>query len=485
MFQKISFSWERFPALFIAASLISGGMLSLGLVFPLLFALTHKKRSFKIGYLALSIFTAALFLLFKPVKPSETKSLIKGYLKPIKIKQIEGRLYLLAHLPYLLNDKGEEFSNITCFLSLSKYKRPKLHHHFIVSGVLKKSSMGYFLAAKSWKAVPYSFSLTEKRFALQEKATSLIKQNTRSKDSENYFTSLVTGNISDKFLKERFLSAGILHCLAISGFHFSWIIFLLSIPLNLLLPKKHSIITLLCLALCYFLFIGSSLSVSRSYIAITIYLLTLLFSHVSLPLNALGVAAIASIVLDPYSIFELSFSLSFLATFTILTLFPLAERLTCKVSPKRIKETLLLMPLSHKVPYYLLRFSLLSFFVSLLINLALLPLFISNFPFFSLWGLFFNIFFPVSMIPTLLLLLAAFILHPLFGSSLIWRLNEILTLPFLEMILYGKGSSYLLVKLTPINNHLLCLLGFGFIFFALQREHSHFEELLVDEMVLT
>ena len=189
-------------------------------------------------------------------------------------------------------------------------------------------------------------------------------------------------------MKQRFLSCGLLHTLAISGFHFSWMIFLLSIPLCLLLPKRVALVTLLFLGWCYFLFIGPSSSISRAWIAVSIYLLTILFSHVPLSLNALGASGIISIALNPYCVYTLSFSLSYLATFSVISLNGLSKTLTNYLSPKRRKIVLDNFPFVDRCVYRLLRIFLLSFFISSLVQITLLPIFFLSFPFFFCLGYF-------------------------------------------------------------------------------------------------
>ncbi len=475
-----SFSWEKFPALFLFASLLSGALCSIGIVYPVLFAFTHKKRSFIIGYIFLSLFTSLLFIANKN-NSLGSKELVTAYITPKNLKKSNGKLYLSAHIPYLKTDSLKELENISCIIPLEKKDRPVFNQDFIVKGTLKASSFGYFLQPKVWEKVPSTYSLTEKRYGWKKSAKELIKRKTSDQDVRAYFTALVTSNISDAFLKERFKAAGVLHTLAISGFHFSWIIFIFSIPLSLLFPKKWSLLLLLVCAWGYFFFLGPSASISRAFLAISIYLISILISAVPLPLNALGFAGILSMLIDPYSIFDIAFSLSYLATFAILTLHSLIASLTNTLCPKRCPKTLLLMPFFHKIAYFILRTLLLGGILSTCIQIILLPIFFIYFPFLPLWGFFYNIYFPLSMIPTLILLLLSFIFPSL------WRINEIYSKPFLESVLYGNGFAFLLVKLPYIHPQILSLATCLLIFFCLRQEQKHTEKrlLLQDEFILT
>ena len=480
------FSWERFPALFIFASLLSGAMLFHGQIFPLFFAFTHKERSFKIGYLLLAAFTALLFYFDFEEMPSLQNVFVKAYIEPIAITKSENKKYLLGYIPYLKTENGEKYSKLHCMVPLDCKSEEEINSSFIVDGIIKSSNSGYFLKAKKWEGVKNSFSFAGARFNLKKRAESIIKKNVIDKDVSAYFCALTTGNVSDPFIKQRFLTCGMLHTLAISGFHFSWVIFLFSLPLCLVLKKKHAVIILLALAWGYYAFIGPSSSISRSWIAVSVYLLTILFSKISLPLNALGLAGVCSIILDPYSLYNLSFSLSFLATFCLLTTHCYLFSLTNKVCEKRSKKILKKMALLDKCGYCLLRMFLSAFFLTSAIEIILFPIFVLYFPFAPLLGLFYNIFFPLSMVPTMLLLILAFLFHPFSFSPFLWKLNELYSKPFLETILYGSGISPLFIKLPKIPNFILCLFSCLCIYFCLQREKLAHEEYLInlDEFLL-
>ena len=380
----------------------------------------------------------------------------------------------------LINEAGEEFENVKLFLSLPKRERPNFHFSYVVSGSLKKSSYGYFLHSKSWKKLHFSPSLVEARFALHERAKKLLRARIQDSDVQNYFIALVTGNIPCDFLRARFIDAGLIHILAISGFHFSWIIFLLSIPISLLFQRKNALICLLLFALLYFLFAGGSTAISRAFIATSVYLLSILFSRVTLPLNSLGLAGICSILIDPYSLFEISFALSFLATFAILTLYPLAKRASSFVYPKEEGS----LPVWRRAIFLTNQFCILSSFVSLLIWISILPVSFFFFPFVPLFGLFYNLFFPITMMPTLILLIFAFFFEIFGPATWLWKAAEVVSLPFLEMVLYGKGHLFLLLKSPACSPHLLSLSAVFLFFVCLKSDAlSHEEYLLVQDEV--
>ena len=468
-FSRPLISWERFPALFLFGSLLCGALSSMGVFLPMLLAFTHKKRSFIVGSVLLSLFTSLLFLQdTKKLPPSKER--IKGYLIPKHLKEIDGKLYLLAHLPFLKTFSEKEYTGLYCLIPLSKQERPNFNQHFIIEGMLKPSSSGNVLQPFSWKAVPYTFSFIENRFILKERCKKFIDNHVKDLEVREYFKSLVTGEISDPFLKEKFKGAGLLHTLAISGFHFSWIIFILSIPLSLFFPKKISLLFLLLCAWLYFFFLGGSASVSRSFLAVTLYLISILLSSNPLPLNALGLSGIVSIVIDPYSLFSISFSLSYLATFVILSLNPWINDLSTIFCLKRCSKKQRLMPLSHKIPYLLLRMFSVGGLYSMALQITLLPIFLYCFPFLPLWGSFYNLFFPLSMIPTLILLIFSFAFPPL------WKLNEFFSKPFLETVLYGNGAFPLLLKVFHPSMNVVSVMITFILIFSLKKEEEFFNK---------
>ncbi|MCH9812114.1 ComEC/Rec2 family competence protein [bacterium] len=478
MNEKYTFSWERFPALFILASLIAGALLSKGIFFPLLLACTHKKKHFIAASLCLSLFTGTLFHLAKKSSPESSE--VVALLHPSSLKKKRGRLSLTASVPYLINKEGKEFERLKVYLPLSSKNTPDLNYEYIVTGPLKKSPYGYFLRPKTWKKGNYAPSLIQTRFSLHERAKKTIKKRVQDSDVQNYFIALVTGNIPSDFLRAKFMECGLIHILAISGFHFSWIIFLLSVPISLVCSRKTSLLCLLLFAWIYFLFAGSSTSISRAWIATTIYLLSILFSRVSLPLNALGLAGICSILIDPYSIFQISFALSFLATFAVLTLYPLAKVATHYFYPKEEGH----LPLWRRSIFSFNQFCILSFFITLFIQAAILPISLFFFPFIPLFGLYYNLFFPISMMPTLILLILSFLTEALMPATYLWRAAEAITKPFLEMVLYGKGPLFLLLKSPPLSPHILALSTLFILFLCLKSDaYSHEKYLLKQDGV--
>ncbi len=128
-------------------------------------------------------------------------------------------------------------------------------------------------------------------------------------------------------LKSDFTDAGVNHVLAVSGLHvgfisigFWWFLRKLGCP-----PRVTAVVGMVVIAF-FILVTGSRPSVIRAGIMAMVAFLALLVQREKDPLNLLGLAAFLCLVYNPFSLFDLGFQLSFLATLGILTGAPLLEK---------------------------------------------------------------------------------------------------------------------------------------------------------------
>lgn len=168
-------------------------------------------------------------------------------------------------------------------------------------------------------------------------ATKTIEQ-VRSPQVRVLLYALFLGDRSqlDDSTKEAFRRAGIFHLLALSGLHVgilatSLMLLFLYIPC----PRPIKIGVTILLLWAYLLFVGALPSLFRAVIMATFILLATLWERRSLPLNALGIAGIAWLVISPYSLFTPGFQLSFVATFSIITLYPFVRD---HFTPNKIRQ---------------------------------------------------------------------------------------------------------------------------------------------------
>jgi len=130
-------------------------------------------------------------------------------------------------------------------------------------------------------------------------------------------------------IREIFSGLGIAHIFAISGLHvgaiavgfyflFKWVLkrseYLL---LTFQMPRIAAILTIVPVFI-YTALAGFSISAVRAFIMVTIYLLSIVIGKDDFKLNTLFIAGLIILLINPNSVFELSFQLSFLSVFGII-----------------------------------------------------------------------------------------------------------------------------------------------------------------------
>ncbi len=157
-----------------------------------------------------------------------------------------------------------------------------------------------------------------------------VRSNTKYPQSE-IISALTVGDKSNipTRVRESFSGLGISHIFAISGLHvgaiavafyllFKWLLKRSEyILLKFQMPRVAAILTILPV-FTYTALAGFSTSALRAFIMITIYLLSIVLGKDDLKLNTLFIAALIILLINPNSLFELSFQLSFLSVFGIL-----------------------------------------------------------------------------------------------------------------------------------------------------------------------
>jgi len=212
------------------------------------------------------------------------------------------------------------------------------------------------------------------------------------KKIEEYFPSSSPGSVSsqgavlealllgergrmDPSISTALQKAGLYHLFAISGAHIALISFLLFSIFKLLrFSSRLSYLLLMTFLLFYAFLVEGRPSVMRATIMSLAFLLgKLIWRDVSL-LNTISLSAFFLLLLNPFSLFDLGFQLTFAATLTIILFFPLIIKLLPKL-PMRISE---IMALSLTAQLGVMPFVAWSFnritFSSLVLNYAALPL---------------------------------------------------------------------------------------------------------------
>ena len=129
-----------------------------------------------------------------------------------------------------------------------------------------------------------------------------------------------------KELKDVYAVTGASHVLALSGLHLGIIYTLLSL---LVVGRRWQMISQVLIVLCIWAFVflvGMSTSVVRSATMLTVYALLSLGHRDKMTVNTLAFTAIVMLMVNPLSLYDVGFQMSFMAVFAILVLTPLMMR---------------------------------------------------------------------------------------------------------------------------------------------------------------
>jgi len=158
---------------------------------------------------------------------------------------------------------------------------------------------------------------------------------TKNKDAAGILRALVTGqrDTLGNDVRESFQGAGLAHLLAISGLHVGYIalfIFLIArfvagrwtrLLLRVPVQKIAAAFTLPCLW-GFILMVGAPISAVRAGIMLSVYLVGILLSRRQNLVVTLAIAALIIVAIDPLSVFEISFQLSFVSVLAIILIAP-------------------------------------------------------------------------------------------------------------------------------------------------------------------
>lgn len=246
----------------------------------------------------------------------------------------------------------------------------------------------------SIERIDKSFSLAKWRYESKRAVVKAVHALFRHERAACFMSGLLTGELEDLQMRLEFTELGLMHLLAISGFHFGVLVFLIHSVIGRFLPRKIECAFLMGLMTFYALFIGSSPSLFRAWIFMMVYLGGEFLEKRPCALNTLGVALLMSLLADPFSALTVGFQLSFMATAGLLLLMRPIEKALRYLLPKPT-----LYEISHQ--HFLIQtgYLLTAFFreiaaLTLSVNIALLPLLLYHFHVFYPIGLLFNLFFP-------------------------------------------------------------------------------------------
>lgn len=292
-----------------------------------------------------------------------------------------------------------------------------------------------------------------------------------------FLSGLIIGEFDDPHLRKDFGRFGLLHILAISGFHFSIFAKLLSSLFRCFFKPYFSSLAIISLLSAYFFFLGWGPSVVRAWMTILLFFGAYLKERSSTSLNSLGIALLFSIIIDPLLLENLGFQFSFLATASILLGFEPALAFIHRWSPKRPLEEVLTWPLFDRLAYLFLGYIKNSLAISLATTLIALPMSLYYFQTFPLLSLIYNLFFPFLVSISMTLLLIGFIFTPFpWISSGIHMLNDYFT-SFILNLTYDVPDNFNFFINSPSFSPILLIIFNIFLFITLIYCHKSNDEI--------
>ena len=159
----------------------------------------------------------------------------------------------------------------------------------------------------------------------------LLKEETRwnvDEEAQGVIAAMTLGDKSllDKDVKNTYRKVGVAHILALSGLHLTIIYAVITMALgwwrSLMLKQVITILSIWAFAFM----VGLSPSVVRSSVMISIYALLSLGYREKMSVNTLAFTAIIMLVVNPRSLYDVGFQLSFAAVLAILVLNPLFSK---------------------------------------------------------------------------------------------------------------------------------------------------------------
>ena len=340
--------------------------------------------------------------------------------------------------------------------SISYYKkeeRPLANCDYLVTGTLEKRDLfNYAMKVTKWEKIPNSRSLAEFRCSIREKLRSLL-QKKLAPNASAFLIALFTGEKENRKLSYQFARVGVQHILAISGFHFALIATFATFALRQFLSSKIRTYTLLFIGLAYFLFIGDSPPVFRSFCALSLFLIGKLIHRPTSGLNTLGACLFIELALNPLVCYTIGFQLSFLSCLGILLLFNPIKQILNPLLPARSLKELKQLSLPAQCAAPLLATLKNALIITLTVNLALWPILLFHFHRFPLLSLLYNLFVPElsALVLALLLLSLAFHAISTLFSLPAFQLTNFLTKTLLDLVAHPPAPiDYQLCFTIPI-----------------------------------
>ena len=154
-----------------------------------------------------------------------------------------------------------------------------------------------------------------------------FRQQHLNEESLGVILSLTLGDRSNlkKEVKDIYANVGAVHILALSGMHLMVIYSILSFLIVWRRWRIASQVIIILALWAFAILTGLSPSVTRSALMISLYALLSTGYRQQMPVNTLAFCAIFMLIINPYSLYDIGFQLSFMAVLSILLINPLIQ----------------------------------------------------------------------------------------------------------------------------------------------------------------
>lgn len=191
-----------------------------------------------------------------------------------------------------------------------------------------------YLEKGSWRKLnDFQFSFKRVAFGVRQELIEALRKKIKNKDVLSVTVALLLGErqfISSE-LQQNYANAGVIHILAVSGLHIGIIVLLLHFLLQPLKKFKHGAIiefVLMLLFLWSYAFLaGLSASVIRAVTMFSFVSFGLAIKERSNVYHSIITSALILVLVNPFYFFDLGFKMSYLAVFSIVTLYPMLTKL--------------------------------------------------------------------------------------------------------------------------------------------------------------
>lgn len=312
--------------------------------------------------------------------------------------------------------EDEKLNKLDCKIVIftSKATSVKLGDKVIFDGTLNRYGFANFGATKLYQNIGYqcfvnvdSLEMINGKQSLKDQIKNATYQ--RLIENMNYDNATISYAVLfgekqglDQEISDMFNSAGISHILAVSGLHIGVLVATLYFIFKKLKLNKYLRVILLSLILLFYCYLCSfTPSVCRASIMAVILALCDIYKIEYDSLSSLSIAGVIILLISPLSLFTISFQLSFLCIFAIISLDPSITRLLQKIKTPKILAS--------------------SLAISISTSLAIIPVLCNSFCKVGLLGVIANVFvlplFSVTYVLTFALIVLSLIL-PFMGFLL-------------------------------------------------------------------